>query len=138
MKIRMSLFLLVAFLVAMSCSSERSWIGTYALEITEETKEAYEMFQEMEMIWPEITLNEDVTFLLLKTEGHVKISGTYTVEETTLILQALDVGGKPPEGKYAEPHSAEFTDGYQVLMMEGPDKERWVRKEVNEAFLGGN
>ena len=134
MRIRFLLLLIVVLSVSV-CSSERPWIGTYALEVTDENKEMVDMFKEMDMVWPEITFNNDGTFQLFKTEGNVKITGTYTVDGTTMNLQALDVGGKPPDGKYAKPHAAEFTDSFQVLMMEGLDKEKWVRKEVNEAFL---
>ena len=131
-------FFTAGILLVMACKSGPSpWLGTYALEITEENKEMYEMFREMEMTWPEITLNEDGTFLTVKTEGNVQIQGTYTVEGSILTIQATDVGGKSPEGKYAEPHSAEFKEDFKVLMMEGPDRERWIRKEANEAILKG-
>jgi hypothetical protein len=137
MKIPKMLFIAGIVLVVIGCTSDRPWIGTYALEITEESKEMYDMFLEMGMVWPEITLNEDGTFVTHKTEGGVKISGTYTVEGSTLTIYAQEVGGKEPEGKYAEPHKAPFEDNFQVLMMEGPDRERWVRKEANTAFLKG-
>ena len=131
-------FFTTGILLVMACKSGPSpWLGTYALEITEENMEMYEMFQEMEMTWPEITLNEDGTFLTIKTEGNVQIKGTYTVERTTLTIQATEVDGQPPDGKYAAPHSAEFKEDFMILMMEGPDRERWVRKETNEAFLKG-
>ncbi len=137
MKIPKMLFFLGILLMVVGCTSDRPWIGTYALEITEENKDMYDMFLEMGMVWPEITLNEDGTFITHKTEGGVKISGTYTVEGTTLTIHAQDVGGDEPEGKYAEPHSALFKEDFQVLMMEGPDKEKWVRKEANASFLKG-
>lgn len=135
MKERKRFLLIVIGLLVMSCSSERPWIGTYALEVTEENKEAVEMFKEMNLVWPEITLKEDGSFLVLKTEGNARLTGTYTVEGTTITLKMGDVAGEPPKGKYAEPHTAEFRDDFKILMMEGPDKERWVRKEINEAFM---
>lgn len=131
-----SIFIIaILFLMSFSCSSERPWIGTYALEITKENKEDVEMFKEMGLVWPEITLNSDGTFITLKTEGNIKITGTYTVKGNTLTLKTLEYDGKPPEGKYAELYSADFKDDFNILMMQGPDKERWVRKEVNEAFM---
>ena len=133
MQCRMLIFIIGIVLLVIGCSSEQPWIGTYGLEITPENKDAYEMFQEMEMVWPEITLKEDGTFLLLKTEGNVKITGTYAVKDARITLKALTYGGASPEGKVAESHTADFVDNYQVLMMEGPGKERWIRKEVNEA-----
>jgi len=119
----------------LSASAEKPWIGTYSLEITEKNKEMFEMFQEMEMTWPEITFKEDGTFLLKKTEGNSKITGKYTVKDTTLTIHATEVDGKPPEGNYKKSHSVEFRKEFNILMFEGADKEKWVKKEVNEAFL---
>jgi len=135
MKRCLQILTVVSMIFACTAKSEKPWIGTYALEITTENKEMFEMFPEMDMVWPEITLNEDGTFLILKTEGNSKIKGTYEIKSVTLTIHAKDVDGKPPESKYAKPHTAQFKDDFAVLMLEGPDKERWVRKEVNEAFL---
>jgi hypothetical protein len=57
------------------------------------------------------------------------------VKDNTLTITASDIDGKQPRGKYGTPYSSDFKDNFQVLMFEGAEKERWVKKEVNAAFL---
>ncbi|MFH1942630.1 MAG: hypothetical protein ABIL68_11070 [bacterium] len=135
MKMRATIIFMGIILLFGCGSKPKVWVGTYALEITEETRETYDMFAEMNMQWPEITLNADGTFTILKTEGRAKITGTYKVDGKTLTVMAARVDGRPPEGKYATPYTAEFRDDFKTLMLEGPDSESWVQKEVNDAFL---
>ena len=133
---RWILFLVLSTLVfILSSSAQEPWIGTYSLELTEKNVEMYEMFQEMNMTWPEITLKENGTFLLKKTEENTKITGKYSVKDSTLTIEATKVNGKPPEGIYTKSHSVIFRQEFNILMFEGTDKEKWVKKEVNEAFL---
>jgi hypothetical protein len=135
MKVR-AIAVFMGTILFFGCGSKpKVWIGTYALKITDKTRETYDMFQEMNMQWPEITLNADGTFTMLKTEDRMTITGTYKVDGTTLTITAVRVNGQPPEGKYADPHTAEFKDDFQILMMEGLESEPWVRKEMNDAFL---
>jgi hypothetical protein len=113
-------------------TSERPWVGTYTLEIKEENREMFEMFQDLNMVWPEIALHEDGTFLLKKTEGNMVITGTYSVEGSTLTLRATACNDEPPSGIYAKPYIAEFKEKYRVLLMDGPDKEPWILQETEK------
>ena len=115
-----------------SHGSDKPWIGTYQLEITDQNREMAAMFKDMDMYWPEISLHADSTFILLKSEGNTKITGTYTIQKTTLMIIALKVGGQPPEGIFAKPYSVEFKNDFQVLMFEGPEKEKWVKKSKDK------
>ena len=135
MKMRTIILFSIGLFFICCAKKDTPWIGTYALELTAENKEMYEMFQEMQMLWPEITLNADGTFTLLRTEGGAKIHGTFEVNDNTLTITASDIDGKQPRGKFGTPYSSEFKDNFQVLMFEGADKEQWVKKEANAAFL---
>ena len=135
MKMRTIILLSISLFLICCTKTDKPWIGTYALELTAENKEMYDMFQEMEMLWPEITLNKDGTFTLLRTEGGAKIHGTFEVKDNTLTITASDIDGKRPRGKYGTPYSSDFKENFEVLMFEGAGKERWVKKEVNAVFL---
>ena len=135
MKPVITVYFASAFLLLGCANKTKPYVGTYALEITDESREVYDMFKDMDMPWPEITFNEDGTFVFYKTEGNIEIKGTYTVKGAALTLKATDVGGKPPEGMHAEPFEVEFRDNFQILLIDGSDKEPFVRKEKNEAFL---
>lgn len=131
MKIRIALFLtplLVCFLaLSIECSREKPWVGTYTLEVNEENREAYEVFQNMSLNWPAITLNEDGTYTMVKSA--VESGGTYCMQNHEAILTMKEYNGEPLESPSEKPRIIHFNEDYGGFLMEGYDRDRWIRKE---------
>lgn len=131
MMIRIPLFLtifLVCFLaLSIECSKEKPWVGTYTLEVNEENREAYKVFQNMSLNWPTITLNEDGTYTMVKSAAESK--GTYRIKKREAILTMREYNGEPLKSRSEKPKIIHFNEDYRGFLMEGYDRDRWIRKE---------
>jgi hypothetical protein len=123
----LTIFLVGFFALSIECSREKSWVGTYTLEVNEENREVYNVLQNMGLNWPTITLNADGTYTMVKSA--VESKGTYRIQKRKATLTMTEYNGEPLKSRSEKPRIIHFNEDYRGFLMEGYDRDRWVRKE---------
>jgi len=128
MKVKSILSLLLLTFSLFECSSEKinyPFIGTYVLEVNDDSRQAFATVRAANMQWPEMSFYEDGTYIMINPEGTRK--GVFTWEDGILTLTCKEFNFENATGKESVPKTFKFEQNFRLLLQQGTSQDRWIR-----------